>query len=212
MLPPGMPDHLGTQYLEYQEYDPALARKLLAAAGYPGGRGFPRVDLWLRQANSLDQQVAQVIQAMLKDTLGIGVTLKNQEMQVYFDNMYRYEIPMSLVPFNQDFADPSNMITTVWRSRQVGSGRHDWVNPEFDRLVDQAGIEMDPRKRKTLYREAQRILSQDVGGAFVYYQVGLFLVKPWVKGYVADPAPGYPGFQKLNRVWDVYIGREAQAN
>lgn len=212
MLPPGMPDHLGTQFKAYQQYDPALARRLMAEAGYPDGRGFPKIDLWLRQANPMQQQVAQGIQSMLKETLGITVTLKNEEQQMYFDNMYRYDIPFSLVPFTQDFADPVNMITMVWRSHEVGAGRHDWKNPAFDRLVDLAGTEMDAGKRSALYREAQGILSKDAGGVFVYYQVNLGLAKPWVKNNIAGETPGYPGYSVGKRIWEVYIGQEILEN
>lgn len=209
MMPPGMRDHLNNEFSEYQRYDPDLARRLLTEAGYPGGRGLPKLEMWLRQADGMQLQSAQAIQAMLKENLGIEIALMNQEYNVYFDNMYRYDIPFSLTSFNQDFADPVNMISQVWRSRNVGSGRHDWANREFDRLVDQADSEMNANNRRGLYREAQRVLAEDTGGVFLYYQVNLNLVKPWVKDFTAGETPGYPGFNRISRIWDVYIGQEA---
>ncbi|MEE2709071.1 MAG: peptide ABC transporter substrate-binding protein, partial [Gemmatimonadota bacterium] len=206
MMPPGMKDHLQMDFSNYQAYDPSKGQKLLADAGFPDGRGFPKMELWLRGADVLQLQVAQAIQGMLKEKLGIDVTIQNQETHVYFDNMYRYDIPFSLIAFNQDFADPVNMISQVWRSRDVGFGRHDWKNVTFDRLVDQADSEMTAENRRGLYREAQRVLAEDAGGVFLYYQVDLRLVKPWVKNYTRGETPGYPGYMRLSRVWDVYIG------
>ena len=47
MLPPGFPGHAGGKYSDIQRFDPELARKRLREAGYPGGQGFPRIEMWI---------------------------------------------------------------------------------------------------------------------------------------------------------------------
>ena len=48
MLLPRFSGYSGDALKDIQRYDPELARSLLAEGGYPGGRGFPLVDIWLR--------------------------------------------------------------------------------------------------------------------------------------------------------------------
>jgi peptide/nickel transport system substrate-binding protein/oligopeptide transport system substrate-binding protein len=77
-----------------------------------------------------------------------------------------------------DYLDPSNMLG-VW----VSTGRHSWQNAEFDRLVQEAGVFVgDPEERFQMYRDAERILVEDVGGIFLDHRVQGDLFQPYIAG------------------------------
>lgn len=211
MLPLHFPGYVGDKYKDIQGYDPVLGRKLLAEAGYPGGRGFPSKQLWLpdAQSSSPTGQAAQAIQEMLRENLGISIELRNTEGGAYRTSMYNWEIPMSLAAFNYDFPDPQSMLGIIWRSQPRGYTRHDWKNPDFDRLIDQAAGEMDRVKRMALYDEAERILASDVGGIFLWHIKTFQLRKPWLKGFTADKWGNYPNYRNGHAYYDMYIGKEA---
>ncbi|MBI4551257.1 MAG: peptide ABC transporter substrate-binding protein [Candidatus Latescibacteria bacterium] len=193
MLPPGFPGYVGDKYKSIQAYDPPLARRLLAEAGYPGGRGFPRVAFWLNGNDAALRGIGQAIQGMLKEHLGITVDLQPQETTVYMTNLYQHTIPVGLGAFQSDYPDPHNLLAMVWHSQPSGHGRHDWTNPAFDRLVDTADFEMNPAKRMQLYDEAEKTLATDAGGVFLYQTVLAQIRKPWVKGFVKNKQ-GYSPF------------------
>lgn len=203
MLPPGFPGYVGDRYKDIQAYDPSLARQLLADAGYPKGRGFPTVECWLRGAGR--SMMAEAIQGMLRETLGINIRIVGQDRKVYVDNMYKYEIPMSLITFVFDFVDPHNMLGMVWHSRPKGTGRHDWKNDEFDRLVEKASSEMNPAERAKMYDEAERVLASDVGGVFLYHALPMVLRKPWLKGIEKNKDGFYAFLQPVTQT-RIYIG------
>src|SRR5690606_20638204 len=76
-----------------QPHDPAAARELLAAAGFPGGKGFPRLEV-LMNTDDLNSRILQAVQAMWKRELGVDVALVSQDFRVYLDSMkgLRYDI------------------------------------------------------------------------------------------------------------------------
>ena len=211
MLPLHFPGYVGDKYTDIQRYDPALARERLAEAGYPGGKGFPTKALWLPDAQSSSPigQAAQAIQQMLKENLGVDIDLQNTEGATYRTSMYNWEIPMSLASFNYDFSDPQSMLGMIWRSQPRGYSRHDWTNPAFDQLIDQAAGEMNPEKRMAMYDDAERILATDVGGVFLWHMKTYQLRKPWLKGFKADKWGNYPNYRNGHAYYDIYIGKEA---
>lgn len=206
MLPPGFPGYTGDKLKDIQRYDPELAGKLMADAGYPGGRGFPTVEFWLRQADANQMAIAQAIQQMLKEELGISTSIKNQEVGLYMDNMYRYAIPMGLIPYQYDYPDPQNMLSQVWHSQPAGYGRHDWTHPRFDELVDLGGTTMDQAQRMQHYAEAEKVLAEDVGGMFIYHTHILELRKPWVKGLTPSRTGRDLFWGNHTNLMNIYIG------
>ncbi len=207
MLPPKFPGSPGASVRHIQAYDPERAKALLAEAGYPGGRGLPVIDFWIGKANPQISYTAQAIQAMLGNVLGLRLQMRGSEDKLYRDNMYKWNIPMGLGGFNADYPDPNNLLGMVWRSQPRGFGRQDWRNVEFDRLIDAAADEMDHERRMEMYRDAERLLAEDVGGAFLYHNMTVELRKPYLKGLEVNKF-GYEIFSWIGVMHTkMYIGR-----
>jgi ABC-type oligopeptide transport system substrate-binding subunit len=82
------------------------------------------------------------------------------------------------VSYGMDFLDPSNLLG-IWLS----SGRHSWLNEEFDSLVAEASSMVgDPEAREQMFRDAERILVDDVGGVFIAHRWQGDLFQPFVQG------------------------------
>ena len=130
MLPPGFhcaqPERLKDAY----PYNPAAAKKLLAEAGFPDGKGFPKYDLHLRAASPTVKTAGEAIQAMIKQNLGIELGVQNLERKLFMDRLNKYELPIVLIPWEYDYYDASNYMN-IYKT----GGRHPWTNPEYDKLV-----------------------------------------------------------------------------
>ena len=160
-------------------YDPEAARDLLAEAGYgEGGEPFPTYDLTLRDPSPTVQTVAQAIQAMLKENLGIDVGIQSLERKTFTEQLNAHELPFVLIPWDMDYYDASNFMDVF-----VSGGRHAWSNEEYDALVKEAdGIVGDEAKRAELYQQAEAILIEDVGGVFLWHPIFTQLWKPYIEG------------------------------
>jgi peptide/nickel transport system substrate-binding protein/oligopeptide transport system substrate-binding protein len=180
MLMPGYPasDTEGA-LAEYQTYDCDAAKQHLADAGFSDGEGFPAQELWLRNEGPAMQAVFQAVAASISDCLGIEIQVSNKDYKVYMDalNAKPTQIMLGGVSYGMDFLDPSNLLG-IWLS----TGRHSWKNDEFDRMVTEASSMVgDPEARDQMFRDAERILVDDVGGAFIAHRWQGNLFQPYVQ-------------------------------
>ncbi|MXZ74715.1 MAG: peptide ABC transporter substrate-binding protein [Gemmatimonadetes bacterium] len=209
MRPPNFPGYAGEKLRHLQQFDPETARRLLADAGYPGGRGFPVLEVWLRDAppSSQSGQAVQMIQEQLLDILGIRLEIRNMQANAFNRLMYEWEIPMGMVSYGADFSDPQSLLGVPWRSQPRGFTRHDWNNARYNDLIDRARRETERDRRMQLYEEAEWILTSEVGGAFLWHNHRFQLRKPWIKGLKRDRAGFYPFWENNTVYTEMYIGR-----
>lgn len=180
LLPPGFhSSNAEAQESAAYPYDPEAARTLLQEAGFgEGGQPFPALDLTLRDPSPTVQTVAQAIQAMLKENLGVEVGIQSLERKSFTEQLNAHELPFVLIPWDMDYYDASNFMDVF-----VTGGRHAWSNAEFDALVKEAdGIVGDVARRAELYQQAEAILIKDVGGVFLWHPVFTQLWKPYIAG------------------------------
>jgi peptide/nickel transport system substrate-binding protein/oligopeptide transport system substrate-binding protein len=213
-LAPGFPASQREEMSSIQAFDPALAKSLLAEAGFPDGEGFPAQEMWLRAPSPLDKTIAAALASMLKEHLNIDVSLLERDSQGFTAalNAKPTEILLGYVRYGMDYLDPSNMLS-VWKS----GGRHSWANADFDAKLKEASEFLgDPAERVAMFQEAERILVSDVPGVFVYHGTPVQFIKPWLKGdFLTADANGitslhWPGFTTMSTVpEEIYIGAEA---
>jgi peptide/nickel transport system substrate-binding protein/oligopeptide transport system substrate-binding protein len=179
-LMPGFPDANSEELakLDVNQFDPEAAKQLLADAGYPDGKDFPPQVLALRQDTEMNVAMANAIAAMLKQNLGIEVEVQNQERKVFMDALNAHELPFYIVSYGYDYLDASNMLG-IWTT----GGRHAWSNAQFDAAFKEAApMTGDPDKRSQLFKDAEKILVEDVPAAFIYHQTPGWIYKPYLKG------------------------------
>lgn len=152
LVPPSMPGYAPPQGLAY---DPAGARRLLAEAGFPGGRGFPRVSI-LFNTSEAHKQIAVEMQAIWKENLGIQVDLENQEWGTYLNTESRLDYDISRAGWVADYPDPNTFLDMFVTGG--GNNRTGWGSARYDELIRLAARERAPARRMELFREAEKIL------------------------------------------------------
>mgnify|MGYP002382387840 CR=1 FL=1 len=215
-LAPGFPAANSEGLSGIQNYDPAKAKELLAAAGYADPTTFPKQVLQVRNPTPLNQSVSQAAAGMLRDNLGIEIEVQDVDQDTFMDALTAKptEIPFGFVSYGMDFLDPYNMLS-VWLS----GGRHSWSNEDFDNLVKQAASFTGGSDERTkMFQDAEKILVEDVPAVFVYHETPVQLIKPWLKGAFKEPdANGiaslhWPGYTSMSTVpAELYIGADAPA-
>ncbi|HKB56480.1 MAG TPA: peptide ABC transporter substrate-binding protein [Lacunisphaera sp.] len=161
--------------------DPAEARRLLAEAGFPGGRGFPKLELatWPVSTAQLE-----ALQQMWQRELGIEVTLAPREARTHLAALAAGDYTIALVTAIPDYDGATDLFTDL-RSGDPGNYPH-WRNAEFDRLVAEGGRLAAVATRNTVYQQAEKLLLDELPLIPLYFNSQNFLVSPRVKNWQTD--------------------------
>lgn len=155
------------------------ARRLLAEAGYPGGKGFPKSEI-LINTNEAHRTIAEAIQEMWKKNLGIDVSVLNQDWSVYLDSQRKLDYQICRAGWVGDYLDPFTFLS-LWQTGD-GNNQTGWSNKKYDELMQSSLREPDLTKRLAMLKEAEAILLDELPVLPIYWYVRNFLLRPEVKG------------------------------
>jgi oligopeptide transport system substrate-binding protein len=177
LVPPGMD---GYETLDIIHYDPERARQLLAEAGYPNGKGFPKFNI-LINTHEAHRVIAEAIQQMWKQELNIDVGIENQEWKVYLQSQNSLNYDMCRGGWIGDYMDPSTFLT-IWTTGN-GNNATGWSNPAYDRLIEQVAQTGDPQKRFDILHDAERLFLSEPAVVCIYWYTRVYLLDPSVKNW-----------------------------
>ena len=142
------------------------ARKLLAEAGYPDGKNFPKVE-YKYNSNPGNKALAEALQGMWKSVLGVNVELVNEEWKVFIETRQKKDYDIARDAWIMDFYDAGSILETlISNSPQNNTG---YNNPKFDEAMTKAAREMDKVKRINLMHEAESYLMDDLPVLPIYF-------------------------------------------
>jgi oligopeptide transport system substrate-binding protein len=137
------------------EYDVEGGRKLLAEAGFPGGKGLPEIEVLFNRDGGHDL-IAQAMKRDWEMNLGVTVRLVQKEIKVLRNDLKNHNFMVSRGSWFGDYGDPTTFLD-VNRSDDNNNDRG-YVSAEFDELMKRSDAERDPARRMALLREAEAIV------------------------------------------------------
>lgn len=183
------PDTLGYNTIAKMVYDIPLAKKLLAEAGYPDGKGFPKLEL-IYNTNQDHQKIAVAIQQMWKKALNIDVTLQNQEWKVYINNQTLLNYQISRRGWIGDYLDPYTFIELFVTNG--GNNNTGWSNKNYDTFVRKSTSAKTREERYAYLQEAEKILIDEAPILPIYNYTTNYLLSEDVKGYYPNIMDYHP--------------------
>lgn len=188
-VPYGMPD-LVDPTKEYRDVvgdlfkeDVAEAKRLLAEAGYPDGKGLPEIEFMTMSGNT-DKDIAQALHSMWKENLGVEVTINILESKIYWDEMRMGNFMIARDGWTGDYLDPMTNLTLFETVNGKDGTR--WSNAEYDALLKENREIQDQTKRAANYAKAEQILMDEMPVFPLYFYQDTYLAKPHVKGVMKN--------------------------
>ena len=156
------------------------ARRLLAEAGFPGGKGFPPLEL-LFNTSEQHRPTCEAVQQMWKRELGIDVTLVNQEWKVYLNAMRTGNYQITRAGWIGTVPDPHDYLQNV--RTDGGQNFTGWSNAEYDRILAESERTPDNASRFKLLNQLDEIFIREMPLAPVFHYTRPILIRPNVKGF-----------------------------
>ncbi len=172
------------------------ARRLLAEAGYPGGKGFPKVE-FLTIPQETQQRLAEALQERWRRELGVEVVIIQKEFKMFLAaiNDLSRDYTFARGKWTAEYADPLAFISLLTTGNGVnGTG---WNDPAYDALVNSANRELDPDRRHAALQKAETYFLERAPIAPVYWGTRTTLVQSSVHGWKKSPL----AFHNYKDIW-----------
>jgi oligopeptide transport system substrate-binding protein len=155
------------------------AQALLAEAGFPGGEGFPTLEILFNTAEN-HTKIAEAVQQMWKVGLGVRIKLVNMEWKIYLDarDSGDFDIVRAGWVGGVDYAGYLDIFNSESGNNDTG-----WSNAKFDAFFRQASQIMDPELRMKTIQQAEEILLKEMPIAPIFHYTTNYLVDTRVKNW-----------------------------
>lgn len=158
------------------------AKKALAEAGYPEGKGFPTITYSTNDAG-YHKAVAEYLQQVYKD-LGITMNIDIVDWSSFTPKRRAGEYEMARNGWVMDYNDASNMIELFTSTNGNNDGKYN--NPAFDKAMEDSKV-ADKTAHFAALHEAEKIVSEDYGFIPVAYYNDFWLQSTSLKGTWHSP-------------------------
>ena len=177
-IPPGIDGH--DESRAPYRYDPAEARRLLAAAGYPNG--FP-LQLWRSQraelarvAQAIQQNLAEVgitVEILQRDATSVRAAVRNGETDLYLGDWWA------------DYPDPENFTWPLFHSSNHGpGGNYAFITDRtLDSLIVRLRTTIDEEEKRRLAREADARIFELAPWIFLWFPVDMWATQEGLDGW-----------------------------
>ena len=196
IIPPGFPGF--SPDIKGLEFDPQLAKDLLAQSAYADPTNRPRIVLTVPGTGGSPGLTTEVVADMWRQNLGIEIEIQQVEWATYIQDLHRGRLlAWSGLSWQADYPDPQTFIDVLFRSNSaINYGGY--ANEQVDEYVVSAQTEQDATKRVKFYNDAEQIVVSEAAWLPLWWGVdSKALVKPWIKDYVFSSMT----IPKFKNVW-----------
>lgn len=185
-VPPTIFDDNTTGYFSDHAVDQAqqYLEQALQELGYKSAAEIPTLTLSYNTSEG-HQKIAQAIQDMWINNLGVNVTLENIEWKVYIEKLQARDYQVGRLGWLADFNDAVNFLE-VLRDKDGGNNNTGWENAEYKQLLQQSATEKDAAKRRQLLKNAEQILMDEMPIIPIYFYSNTWMKKDYVHDVYID--------------------------
>jgi peptide/nickel transport system substrate-binding protein len=183
MVPTGYPYATEPFLDKYGTRDLDLAIELLEGMGYTEDTPF-EFTLWYppEHYGTTTADVMQVLKEQIEETGLVVVNLQSQNWAEYVDSFVAGELPVFILGWFPDFADPDNWLTPFASCIQSPDNGVNYCDETMDDLLQRAAASSDPAEREQLYEELGAYYAEQVPTLPLFWEPEFVTVRDGVEG------------------------------
>ncbi|MEY2880171.1 MAG: hypothetical protein RLZZ15_2551 [Verrucomicrobiota bacterium] len=160
----------------------ADAQRLLAAAGFPGGKNFPRFEITAWSSSQV--ATLETIQAMWRQNLGVEISIALREAKVHLAALAAGDYDIGFINTLLDVPDAAALLADFTTGAPANYPH--WSDPAYDALLGELAAAPDTAARAALERRAEDFLLRAAPVAPLYFNTHNWLQSPRVRGWQED--------------------------
>lgn len=188
-IPPGISGYDPDYKSPYRADNIELARKLLAEAGFPGGKGFPVIP-FDSLADSTSRQQAEYLQKQL-DKIGLKINVESNTWPAMLKRIQNRQAQLWGIAWGADYPDAENFLQLFYGPNATPGGMNAsyYKNKEFDAQFEKARIMQDSPARTEMYKKLARTIAEDVPVILGVHRLVIYVRHKWVLNDLHDEFP-----------------------
>jgi peptide/nickel transport system substrate-binding protein len=170
------------------------AREYLKKAGYPDGKGFPKVTLQINSGGGNNILIAEVVQKMLKENLNVDVDINTVPFAEHIDQVQSGKVDFFRFAWIADYPDPETFLTVFYGKHVPTSATEKsfinytrFKNARFDSLFAASFTEPDKAKRYAMLSRAEQVLLDEAPFMPIFYDENFRLEQLNVRNFPENP-------------------------
>jgi len=182
VIPPGLGGYRKEFKNPYVKFDLEQAKKLLAEAGYPNGKGLPDITVQTRNETVARQIIEHFAKSMEK--IGIKIKVGMNTWPELVNKVTKKQHQMYTMAWGADYPDAENFLGLLYCPNQSpGSNGANYCNPDFDALFKQASVLQDTPERSAIYEKMNEMAALDVPWVFGMNRTKIYIAQAWLKNF-----------------------------
>jgi oligopeptide transport system substrate-binding protein len=170
-------------------FDLVKARELLSKAGYPEGKGFPKLEI-LYNTSDTHRTIAEAVQAMWKQNLGIDIALRNEDFNSYVATRSSRNYDIIRATWIADYPTQFSFLEIL--KSDSGNNHAQWKNAAFDAEIAKAMTAAGDAERNAACEKAESLALDEAAIAPIYHLSNTRLISPYLHGWEANLMDWHP--------------------
>jgi ABC-type transport system substrate-binding protein len=182
VIPPGLSGYRKEFKNPYTKYDLTLAKKLLAEAGFPGGKGLPALTIETRSDTIPRQQIEFIAKNMME--IGVKIKVGTNTWPELIKKVTTRQHQGYTMAWGADYPDAENFLGLLYCPNSApGSNGSNYCNPEFDALFKTATQMQDSPERTTMYEKLSEMVAIDTPWIYGFHRPEVYVSQAWLKNF-----------------------------
>jgi oligopeptide transport system substrate-binding protein len=191
-IPPGMSGYDANYKSPYRTGDIGTAKKILAEAGYPEGKGFPVIP-FDSLADSTSRQFAEYVGNRLK-LIGLSISVQSNTWPAMLKRIQNRDAQLWGIAWAGDYPDAENFLQLFYSKNANAGGTNAsyYKNKDYDALFEKARVMPDSPTRSEMYAKLAHMISEDCPVVLGVHRLAVALRQGWIRNDAYDDNLAFP--------------------
>ena len=195
-IPPGIAGNNKDYLNPYKGPNVEAAKKMLAEAGYPEGKGLPEI-LYDISDSTASRQMGEFFQKQMEQ-IGIKIKVSASPWPEFQAKLKKRSGQMFGLAWGADYPDAENFLQLFYGpNSSPGSNSTNYNNPVFNKEFEKAVVMQDSPERTALYEKLNKFIAEEVVVIFNMHRQSYTLEQGWLRNYHSSDL-NHDAYQYLN--------------